>query len=61
MQFKNEVPNVHKEMRVGVLAAMETGNTDRARTLLREYAEYFPDKAKVLRMDVTSAYGVVLG
>lgn len=43
-----------------VLAAMETGNHELARTVIRELADVNVDKAKELRSDVIGSYGVAL-
>lgn len=40
-----------------VLAAMETGNTAQARTLVTELAAVDSNAAKALRADVVAAYG----
>jgi hypothetical protein len=43
------------------MAAMETGNMQKARTTLREFAAVQPDAARDLRMDVVKAYGTDIG
>lgn len=50
----------HDEIRDRVYAAMETGNTGQARTLLREYKELHKQSAERLHADVLADYGVVL-
>lgn len=46
-----------KELRHKVLAAMETGNEQIARTVIRELREYDFAEANKLRADVVRAYG----
>lgn len=46
------------DVRLSVLAAVECGNNDRARTLLREYREVDYQKAEVIRRDVVQSYGI---
>ncbi len=53
-------PSIHKEIRQSVMAAMETGNQRRARTVLTEYREQYPTEAENLRLDVIASYGVAL-
>ena len=46
--------------KTAVMAAMETGNHKRARTVIRELAEFFPEYAQALRLDAIAAYGIAL-
>lgn len=43
-----------------VYAAMETGNTAQARTLVHEYEAEYPEAAKLLRAKLVKEYGVRL-
>lgn len=43
-----------------VMAGMETGNTDYARTVLTEMAAVYPEAAQHISLDVIIAYGIVL-
>lgn len=43
-----------------VYAAMETGNTNRARALVASHLETFPDAIVRIRRDVLADYGVSL-
>lgn len=49
-----------REARRQCLAAMETGNPERARTVIRELAEHSIAEAQSIRSDVLAAYGVAL-
>lgn len=60
MRLQSEARSVHSEVKLSVLAAMETGNHDRARTLLDEYDEVDAKAADALRLDVVASYGVTL-
>ena len=60
MELKSPVKNELAEVKMSVLACMETGNMARARTILRELKAVDPDASRSLKMDVVSAYGVVL-
>jgi hypothetical protein len=60
LQFETESMRMHKEMKRGVVAAVETGNFDRARLLLTEYQDIAPDLAEGLRMEIIHAYGTSL-
>lgn len=51
---------VIREARVAVMAAMETGNFDRARTLLTEIEDQLPEFAEHLKLDIIEAYGLTL-
>jgi hypothetical protein len=46
--------------RIAVMAAMETGNHEKARTIVRELSDVNLDKAKELRSDVIASYGITL-
>lgn len=48
------------ELRRLVLAAMETGNIERAGTIVRETEALYPDFGAELRQDVLDAYQVEL-
>lgn len=43
-----------------VSAAMETGNAGRARTILGEHEDTFPDEVTRIKSDVLRGYGVRL-
>lgn len=60
MQPIKSTQDEHDVFRDKVYAAMETGNAGRARTLLEEYEELHPDKARTLRADVLAGYGTAL-
>lgn len=60
MQPIKSTQDEHDVFRDKVYAAMETGNAGRARTLLEEYAELYPEKAQALRADVLAGYGTAL-
>lgn len=60
MQFETDGMRLHKEVKRAVVAAVETGNFDRARTLLIEYKEEQPDLAEGLRIELVAAYGTSL-
>ena len=51
---------VIREARVAVMAAMETGNFDRARMLLTEIEDQLPEFAEHLKLDIIEAYGLTL-
>lgn len=51
---------VIRESRVAVMAAMETGNFDRARILLAEIEDQLPEFAEHLKLDIVEAYGLTL-
>lgn len=51
---------VIREARVAVMAAMETGNFDRARMLLTEIEDQLPEFAEHLKLDIIEAYGITL-
>ena len=51
---------VIREARVAVMAAMETGNFDRARILLAEIEDQLPEFAEHLKLDIIEAYGLTL-
>ena len=58
--MKSSTQNEHEKLQDRVYAAMETGNTDQARTLVREYAEEHPTNAEYLRLAIVQEYGVIL-
>ena len=60
MQLKTTKRDEHDEFKDKVFAAMETGNAGRARTLLAEYADQFPEHAERLRSDCIALYGMAL-
>lgn len=60
MQPIKSTQDEHDVFRDKVYSAMETGNAGRARTLLEEYAELYPDQAQTLRSDVLAGYGTAL-
>lgn len=43
-----------------ITAAMETGNSGQARTLLTEYREHYPEHAEAIRSDIIAGYGIAL-
>lgn len=55
-----EVSEVQRQARRSTFAAMETGNFDRARTIITEVAEYLPEFAESLRQDVVESYNLSL-
>lgn len=60
MQLKSTKRDEHDEFKDRVFASMETGNTGRARTLLVEYADKYPEQAEALRSEVIAGYGTAL-
>lgn len=63
MQFstqKESPEQYHKDIEFHVYAAMETGNTNRARTILTEYTDEYPEQAESLRASLTRDYGTAL-
>jgi outer membrane protein assembly factor BamD (BamD/ComL family) len=60
MQPVNGTQNEHDILRDKVYAAMETGNAGRARTLVEEYADLYPEQAQALRSEVLVGYGTAL-
>lgn len=57
MQFQNRPDN---SCRMSVMACMETGNIDAARSVLTEIAAEDTKLAQDIAMDVLAAYGIVL-
>lgn len=49
-----------RSIQSAVMAGMETGNVDRARTVLTEFAALYPELAASISVDVTNSYGIVL-
>lgn len=49
-----------REVRQRVMAAMETGNHDDARTVLEEVADIDPTFHIELQLDVLDSYGILL-
>lgn len=60
MQIKKAQQSEQDQLADRVYAAMETGNTGQARTLLNEYREFYPEHSEALRTDVIAAYGIAL-
>lgn len=60
LQFESEQQRVHRAVKSRVMAGMETGNFDAARTALREYGATNPSEAGAIRIDVVSVYGTGL-
>ena len=60
MQLKTTARTEHDEVKDAVYAALETGNAGRARTVLTEYADKYPDHANTLRSDCLAEYGIAL-
>lgn len=56
----NDAQEQYLATRRRVMAAMETGNIDKARTEIIEYAETNPLEATSLRGEVAQAYGTGL-
>lgn len=60
----NPSQSLYIQVRRDILSSMETGNIDRARTVLAEYRETaqampeLEDMSEDLRTDVVAAYGV---
>lgn len=52
--------DIHTDVRRRILAGMETGNVQAARTVLVEYAEHFPKEAQAISVDVAATYGTFL-
>lgn len=50
----------YRSVKAAVIAGMETGDIDRSRTVLTEFAELYPEQAQSLSLDVIGAYGIVL-
>lgn len=44
--------------RRGAMAAMETGQHERARTIVRELAEFDIEASRTLRADIVKSYGI---
>lgn len=59
MQFKVK-RSEHHEFADKVYAAMETGNTNTARTLMKVYKDEYPEKAAKLAQAIIKDYGVSL-
>ena len=60
MQLKSTKRDEHDEFKDKVSAALDTGNAGRARTILTEYADKYPDHANALRSDCLAEYGIAL-
>jgi hypothetical protein len=61
MQILTLEQQAHRNMRMAIMAAMETGNAERARTLLNEYGGVAsPEASTELRHDVVASYGIDL-
>lgn len=54
------VLQVQREGKIAVMAAMETGNFDRARMLLTEIKAELPEFGEALELDIIEAYGLTL-
>jgi hypothetical protein len=59
-KFETEAQQTHRACRTRIMAAMETGNFDVARTVLREYNEVAPDGARSIRTELVGVYGTGL-
>lgn len=61
MQFRTKEEDDHRNARVSIMAAMETGNAEQARSVLTEYAAVAqPEAVLELRHDVVASYGIDL-
>lgn len=63
MQFVNletHDPAGHKEISRQVEAALETGNFDRARSILGVYYDEYPNECKQLRQMLVPKWGTML-
>lgn len=60
LQFADATAAMHKDVRRNVMACMETGNFDQARTVLEEYTEEWPTEAAALKLDLIASYGTAL-
>ena len=49
-----------RSTKAAILAGMETGNINHARTVLTEFASLFPDAAASISLDIINTYGIVL-
>lgn len=49
--------NIHQEVRREVEVAMETGNHERAATIMTQYRAEYPEQARVLSADLVREYG----
>ncbi len=52
--------HITRQARIAVMSAMETGNFDRARTVLTEFEHEFPEAGESLRLDVVESYNIQL-
>lgn len=59
-EFANATEHMHQDVKRKVMACMETGQIDMARTVLEEYKEDWPERAKDLTLDVIASYGTGL-
>jgi len=55
-----QTQQVFRQARIAVMAAMETGNFDRAREVLVEFTAVFPEAGESLRNDVIESYNINL-
>lgn len=61
MDFKfKDIRSEHDIISDKVYAAMETGNSGQARTVLADYQESFPAETQSIRSDVQRDYGIRL-
>ena len=61
MQFRTPEQDAHRSAHTAIFAAMETGNAEKARTILREYSSTVEfEVANELRHDVVESYGIDL-
>ena len=49
--------DIHQEVRREVEVAMETGNHERAATIMTQYRAEYPEQARVLSADLVREYG----
>jgi len=60
LKVEAENQQVFRQARIAVMAAMETGNFDRARIVLDEFTQVFPEAGEALRLDVIEAFNLSL-
>lgn len=60
LKAEAEHQQVFRQARIAVMAAMETGNFDRARIVLDEFTHVFPEAGEALRLDVVESYNIQL-
>lgn len=53
-------PGAYRDARRSAFAAMETGNFDRAREVLKILEEHYPEGAEALKIELIDAYNLTL-